>query len=174
MKTGHLRVLVYHGQGRRVSARALAKYDLVITTYGIVSSEVKGALGKDKADKEAKVKMEDMKGAEDIDHVRSNDSELLNVFWERIILDEAHQVRSDPFDIFVLSCYFCQLFIFGVLDLPAGAEPEGTVQSGGVQAARRPPLGRHRHPHPEQGARPLLPRQVPQVSHAVINILNFY
>ena len=103
MKTGHLRVLVYHGQGRRGAARARAKYDLVITTYGIVSSEVKGALGKDKADKEAKVKMEDMKGAEDIDHVRSNDSELLNVFWERIILDEAHQVRSDPFDIFLFS-----------------------------------------------------------------------
>merc|ERR1719400_1618290 len=34
--------------------------------------------------------------AEDIDHdhVRSNESELLNVFWERIILDEAHQVRN--------------------------------------------------------------------------------
>ena len=109
MKTGHLRVLVYHGQGRRVSARALAKYDLVITTYGIVSSEVKGALGKDKADKEAKVKMEDMKGAEDIDHVRSNDSELLNVFWERIILDEAHQVRSHPFDIFVFFSFYSLL-----------------------------------------------------------------
>lgn len=106
MKTGHLRVLVYHGQGRKVSARALAKYDLVVTTYGIVSSEVKGALGKDKADKESKVKMDDMKGAEDIDHVRSNDSELLNVFWERIILDEAHQVGRD------LLIFSAALFLF--------------------------------------------------------------
>lgn len=94
VKSGHLRVLTYHGTNRKVSARQLAKYDLVITTYGTVSSEVKGALGKDKMEKEGKGKMDDMKAAEDNEHVRSNESELLNVFWERIILDEAHQVRN--------------------------------------------------------------------------------
>ena len=94
VKSGHLRVLTYHGNNRKVSARQLAKYDLVITTYGTVSSEVKGALGKDKMEKEGKGKMDDMKAAEDVEHVRSNESELLNVFWERIILDEAHQVRN--------------------------------------------------------------------------------
>ena len=96
VKSGNLRVLTYHGNNRKISARQLAKYDLVITTYGTVSSEVKGALGKDKVEKETKGKMDDMKAAEDIDHdhVRSNESELLNVFWERIILDEAHQVRN--------------------------------------------------------------------------------
>ena len=94
VKSCHLRVLTYHGNNRKVSARQLAKYDLVITTYGTVSSEVKGALGKDKMEKEGKGKMDDMKAAEDNEHVRSNESELLNVFWERIILDEAHQVRN--------------------------------------------------------------------------------
>ena len=94
VKSGHLRVLTYHGNNRKVSARQLAKFDLVITTYGTVSSEVKGALGKDKMEKEGKAKMDDMKAAEDTDHVLSKESELLNVFWERIILDEAHQVRN--------------------------------------------------------------------------------
>merc|ERR1719193_292966 len=94
VKSGNLRVLTYHGNNRKTSARQLAKYDLVITTYGTVSSEVKGALGKDKMEKEGKGKMDDMKAAEDAEHVRSNESELLNVFWERIILDEAHQVRN--------------------------------------------------------------------------------
>merc|ERR1719266_858585 len=96
VKSGNLRVHTYHGNNRKTSARQLAKYDLVITTYGTVSSEVKGALGKDKVEKETKGKMDDMKAAEDIDHdhARSNESELLNVFWERIILDEAHQVRN--------------------------------------------------------------------------------
>ena len=92
VKSSHIRLLTYHGNNRKVSARELARYDIVVTTYGTVSSEVKDGRGKD-IDKEAKLKMEDMKAAEDVDHVRSN-SELLNVFWERIILDEAHQVRN--------------------------------------------------------------------------------
>lgn len=94
VKSSHIRFLVYHGAKRKVSARELAKYDLVITTYGTVASEVREALGKDATAKEQKVKMEDMKAERDDDHVRSKESELLNVFWERIILDEAHQVRN--------------------------------------------------------------------------------
>merc|ERR1719186_1429768 len=92
VKSGRLRVLVYHGNNRKCSARALARYDLVITTYGTVQSEVKSVLG-DKADKETKTKMDDLVAAEDMTSTKGQ-SELLGVAWERIILDEAHQIRN--------------------------------------------------------------------------------
>jgi len=92
VKSGRLRVLVYHGNNRKCSAKALARYDLVITTYGTVQSEVKSVLG-DKADKDAKTKMDDLVAAEDMNTTKGQ-SELLGVAWERIILDEAHQIRN--------------------------------------------------------------------------------
>lgn len=92
VKSGRLRVLVYHGNNRKCSAKALARYDLVITTYGTVQSEVKSVLG-DKADKDAKTKMDDLVAAEDMNTTKGQ-SELLVVAWERIILDEAHQIRN--------------------------------------------------------------------------------
>eukprot|EP00092_Neocalanus_flemingeri_P036978 GFUD01040257.1.p1 GENE.GFUD01040257.1~~GFUD01040257.1.p1 ORF type:complete len:1284 (-),score=419.89 GFUD01040257.1:168-4019(-) len=91
-KSSRLRLLVYHGNNRKCSARALARYDIVVTTYGTVQSEVKSVLG-NTADKDAKKKMEDLKGAVDLDNKKTI-SELLNVAWERIILDEAHQIRN--------------------------------------------------------------------------------
>ena len=91
-KSGRVRLLVYHGNNRKCSARELARYDIVVTTYGTVQSEVKSVLG-DTANKDAKKKMEDLKAAEDMG-TRKTDSELLNVAWERIILDEAHQIRN--------------------------------------------------------------------------------
>merc|ERR1711952_78787 len=91
VRGSQVRLLVYHGNNRKCSARALARYDIVVTTYGTVQSEVKSVLG-DK-DKDSKKKMEDLKAAEDLG-TRKTASELLNVAWERIILDEAHQIRN--------------------------------------------------------------------------------
>ena len=54
--------MVYHGAGReKHSERQLAKYDLVITTYGTLSSEVKKGMTKDELAKEGKAKMDDLK-----------------------------------------------------------------------------------------------------------------
>ena len=92
VKSSRIRLLVYHGNNRKCSARALARYDIVITTYGTVQSEVKSVLG-ETAERDAKKKMEDLKAAEDLG-TKKTSSELLNVAWERIILDEAHQVRN--------------------------------------------------------------------------------
>ena len=92
MRSSQVRLLVYHGNNRKVSARALARYDIVVTTYGTVQSEVKSVLG-EAALKDSKKKMEDLRAAEDIGNKKTT-SELLNVAWERIILDEAHQVRN--------------------------------------------------------------------------------
>jgi len=91
-RSSRLRLLVYHGNNRKCSARALARYDIVVTTYGTVQSEVKSVLG-DNAEKDAKKKMEDLKAAVDLG-TKKTTSELLNVAWERIILDEAHQIRN--------------------------------------------------------------------------------
>ena len=107
MRASHLRVLTYHGSNRKESARQLAKYDIVITTYGVVSSELMEkveSLGSSwpivfvflpqKGDnKETNVKMDIMKAEEDTEDVQSSDSELLKVYWNRIIMDEAHQIR---------------------------------------------------------------------------------
>merc|ERR1719471_2773007 len=92
VRSSQVRLLVYHGNNRKVSARALARYDIVVTTYGTVQSEVKSVLG-DTITKDTKKKMDDLKAAEDLG-TRKTCSELLNVAWERIILDEAHQVRN--------------------------------------------------------------------------------
>ena len=92
VRHSQVRILVYHGANRKCSARALARYDIVVTTYGTVQSEVKSVLG-DTVSKDSKKKMDDLKAAEDLGTKRTN-SELLNVAWERIILDEAHQIRN--------------------------------------------------------------------------------
>lgn len=65
-----LRVCVYHGTSRAKSADDLEKYDVVITTYGTLSSEY-GAV--DKSNKK---------------------SGLFSVYWYRIILDEAHTIKN--------------------------------------------------------------------------------
>merc|ERR1712059_109720 len=62
VKTSRLRVNVFHGNKRSCSARTLARYDIVITTYGTVQSEVKSVLG-EAAEKEGKKKMDELKGA---------------------------------------------------------------------------------------------------------------
>ena len=72
VKFGHICLLTYHSINRKVSAWELARYDIVVTTYSIASSEVKdGPGGKD----EAMLKMEDVNAAEDVDHLRCNSSE---------------------------------------------------------------------------------------------------
>ena len=49
LKPDSLRVLVYHGSSRKETAKSLARYDLVISTYHTVMNEIKGALPKDDA-----------------------------------------------------------------------------------------------------------------------------
>jgi hypothetical protein len=45
VKSGRLSVLVYHGnKERKITKREMAQYDVIITTYGIILSEVKTAM----------------------------------------------------------------------------------------------------------------------------------
>uniref|UniRef100_A0A182RKF7 Transcription termination factor 2 n=1 Tax=Anopheles funestus TaxID=62324 RepID=A0A182RKF7_ANOFN len=68
VKHNSLSVCVHHGTQRETKPRHLAKYDIVITTYNIVSRESK------------------VTG-------RGGDG-VYGVNWERIILDEAHVIRN--------------------------------------------------------------------------------
>ncbi|CAI0649927.1 unnamed protein product [Colletotrichum noveboracense] len=68
---GELSYYIYHGSNRTREADKLADYDLVITTYGSVSSEL-GARSKRKGGKYP----------------------LEEIGWFRIVLDEAHMIRE--------------------------------------------------------------------------------
>ncbi|KAJ5594931.1 uncharacterized protein N7459_001139 [Penicillium hispanicum] len=70
-KTHKLRVCLYHGANRAKTAKSLDDYDVVITTYGTLTSE-SGTATSDKAKK----------------------SGIFAVYWYRIILDEAHTIKN--------------------------------------------------------------------------------
>jgi SNF2 family DNA or RNA helicase len=70
-KTHRLRVCVYHGTNRAKTATSLGDYDVVITTYGTLTSE-SGTAAADKAKK----------------------SGIFSVYWYRVILDEAHTIKN--------------------------------------------------------------------------------
>lgn len=70
-KTHKLRVCLYHGANRAKTSKDLHTYDVVITTYGTLTSE-SGTAAADKAKK----------------------SGVFANYWYRIILDEAHTIKN--------------------------------------------------------------------------------
>ena len=76
---------------RQVAPKRLARYDVVVTTYGTVQSEVSKVLPEPEGKKSNR--LDDLKPL-DLDNIDTKDAILLNIIWERIILDEAHQIRN--------------------------------------------------------------------------------
>lgn len=70
IKPGTLSCYIYHGNNRCKSILALAQYDVVVTTYSIVSSEFNGRSKK------------------------RDESPILQTNFFRIVLDEAHMIRE--------------------------------------------------------------------------------
>ncbi|KAK9767591.1 hypothetical protein K7432_002478 [Basidiobolus ranarum] len=70
VKKNVLSVYVYHGNNRNTNPRALAKYDVVITTYNVLALEYS------RSDK------------------HGTKSPLQEVKWLRIVLDEAHVIKD--------------------------------------------------------------------------------
>lgn len=70
IKPGSLKAYIFHGGNRCQDIEELAQFDLIITTYSIVSSEVNGR-GK-----------------------KGNKSPLVETNFFRIVLDEAHMIRE--------------------------------------------------------------------------------
>ncbi|KAL9131595.1 MAG: hypothetical protein Q9217_000483 [Psora testacea] len=71
VKPGTLKYYVYHGANRISDLKALAKYDMIITTYSIVSSEFQGRGNK-----------------------KYGVNPILQTNFFRIVLDEAHMIRE--------------------------------------------------------------------------------
>lgn len=85
-----LRVLVYHGPNRVKDVSLLAQYDIVLTTYKIISSEI----GRKEDSKFADLPLEELEGKEEEEEDVSQLPLLLKIIWNRIILDEAHDIRN--------------------------------------------------------------------------------
>ncbi|KAJ5650474.1 uncharacterized protein N7484_004197 [Penicillium longicatenatum] len=66
-----LSVCLYHGTNRAKTAKSLGDYDVVITTYGTLTSESSTAAA-DKAKK----------------------SGIFSLYWYRVVLDEAHTIKN--------------------------------------------------------------------------------
>ncbi|XP_074557589.1 helicase-like transcription factor CHR28 isoform X1 [Curcuma longa] len=106
--SANLSILVYHGSNRTKDAYELAKYDVVLTTYAIVSMEVPKQPLADKDDERGNYDghMESMvykKGKETLSASRKNVKDgnvksaarpLARVSWFRVILDEAQSIKN--------------------------------------------------------------------------------
>uniref|UniRef100_A0A914XWQ2 Helicase ATP-binding domain-containing protein n=1 Tax=Panagrolaimus superbus TaxID=310955 RepID=A0A914XWQ2_9BILA len=99
VKPGKLKVYVFHGPRRERDPMVLARNDIVITTYNTISSELgedKDLIGHDSDDDNdgdnwySKAKSGSKKGISK----RNTKSVLTQIGWERIVLDEAHNIKN--------------------------------------------------------------------------------
>ncbi|NWR30485.1 TTF2 factor, partial [Tachuris rubrigastra] len=81
---GKLSVYLYHGPNRDKHAEVLSGYDIIVTTYSLLSKEVPTSK------EEGEVPAED----HDVGSGSSPCSPLLRVAWARLILDEAHNIKN--------------------------------------------------------------------------------
>ncbi|XP_070770409.1 transcription termination factor 2 [Enoplosus armatus] len=92
VKTAKLTVYLYHGHNREKNAKLLADYDVVVTTYSLVS-------------KETPVQKEDAgKPHKDADDVPSHSGPLLRVAWARVVLDEGHNIKNPKVQTSIAVC----------------------------------------------------------------------
>jgi SNF2 family DNA or RNA helicase len=95
-----LSVLLYHGPGRSRSAAEVARYDVVLTTYAIVTQELAAVVGSDKA--AAKASSGGL-GGDDTSAAASSPASaaapaaggvLGALTWWRVVLDEAQSIKN--------------------------------------------------------------------------------
>ncbi|XP_067157576.1 transcription termination factor 2 isoform X1 [Apteryx mantelli] len=91
---GKLRVYLYHGPNRDKHAEAISAYDVVVTTYSILSKEVPTSK------EEGEVPAED----HDVGGGSHPCSPLLRVAWARVILDEAHNIKNPKVQTSIAVC----------------------------------------------------------------------
>ncbi|XP_047980814.1 helicase-like transcription factor CHR28 isoform X1 [Salvia hispanica] len=113
-KKAKLRVLVYHGGNRTKNPVTLARYDVVLTTYAIVSNElpkqplvegddddlkdgvaVSSAFSMEKKQKKSSVNKKFKKGKkDDVNALDRNCGTLAKVIWSRVVLDESQTIKN--------------------------------------------------------------------------------
>ncbi|XP_058756114.1 helicase-like transcription factor CHR28 [Vicia villosa] len=90
----NLSVLVYHGSNRNKDHHELAKYDVVLTTYSIVSLEVP----KDDGEKESATTSKKRKCTSSSESgkkmLKDDAGPLAKVAWFRVVLDEAQSIKN--------------------------------------------------------------------------------
>ncbi|KAM6438732.1 transcription termination factor 2 [Rhynochetos jubatus] len=91
---GKLRVYLYHGPNRDKHAEVLSEYDVVVTTYSLLSKEVPTSK------EEGEVPAEDYA----VGSGSSPCSPLLRVAWARVILDEAHSIKNPKVQTSIAVC----------------------------------------------------------------------
>ncbi|WVO21837.1 uncharacterized protein IAS62_003157 [Cryptococcus decagattii] len=85
---GLMKVFIHHGPKRATTVADLKQYDVVLTTYGTLTSE-------SASDKPSKNKVKSVDGCkEEGDIPVKKVGPLMKVKWYRVILDEAHQIRN--------------------------------------------------------------------------------
>ncbi|XP_030848390.1 transcription termination factor 2-like [Strongylocentrotus purpuratus] len=83
---GQLKVYLYRGTNREISPEKLAKYDMVFASYNQVRSDLKPLLKDDKGVKALK--------DDEASTGSKNQPAFLRESWDRIILDEAHNIKN--------------------------------------------------------------------------------
>lgn len=91
---GKLRVYLYHGPNREKHAEVLSEYDIVVTTYSLLSKEV--PTSKEEGEFPAK--------DHEVGSGSSACSPLLRVAWARVILDEAHTIKNPKVQTSIAVC----------------------------------------------------------------------
>ncbi|NXK50565.1 TTF2 factor, partial [Chauna torquata] len=92
--SAELRVYLYHGPNRDKHAEVLSEYDVVVTTYSLLSKEVPTSK------EEGEVPAED----HEVGSGSSPCSPLLRVAWARVILDEAHNIKNPKVQTSIAVC----------------------------------------------------------------------
>ncbi|KAI8979895.1 SNF2 family N-terminal domain-containing protein [Pilobolus umbonatus] len=103
---GRLRVLIHHGPNRTKNASVFRRYDVVITTYQVVASDMPCRTGKNKGKSNNDAIEEDSTVGTSDSPILLDDKEVKNkppnkdhgplfkVKWYRIVLDEAQQIKN--------------------------------------------------------------------------------
>ncbi|XP_074839644.1 transcription termination factor 2 isoform X2 [Carettochelys insculpta] len=94
VSNGKLRVCLYHGPNRNKQPEVLQEYDIVVTTYTLLSKEIPTKK------EEGEVPAED----HDVTDASYPCSPLLRVAWARIILDEAHSIKNPKVQTSIAVC----------------------------------------------------------------------
>ncbi|KAM8977775.1 transcription termination factor 2 [Pelodytes ibericus] len=91
---GNLRVYLYHGPNREKDSKVLAQYDIVVTTYSLLSKEIPVKKG------EGDVPAKD----QDLEDKAAAASPLLRLAWARVVLDEAHNIKNPKVQTSIAVC----------------------------------------------------------------------
>lgn len=75
---GHLKLVIFHGDGRQERHSTLESADIVVTTYNVLSAELNGSGAGPAGKKKGKGKA----------------ARLLDINWKRVVLDEGHTIRN--------------------------------------------------------------------------------